>query len=370
MGQRTTAKIVWGAVGLVTLAPGCAGQSPGEPDEALTERETANANQAPQAPGLTGNPNIVDMSAVPDLSEYMQPPGGVMMHKSCVHEVPDEAVVRRGRGGNGVDVVLKDGTSITYQPCTRPMVRAPEGGVLSGSSRTQPPFTNGWTAWSEAWAPWNSGYPWFKEIRGTWYVPANPPYQFNPYRLLYFFNGLQSDHEIIQPVLQWGSNGSFGGNGWVFASWHVFTDDGGGAYWSPVHAAAAGDYMDGDTWANNCDSAGYCNWSIRTYYWHDPSHNYSTTMNVSAFGHPNGIHEVFNRADQGVLENYNLTSCSQYPPDGLIEFFDTYVYQPKPTDISGFKEVWSAASWSASHASGTTCGQDANFFYRGVDITY
>jgi len=361
MGQ----KVFLCALGFATLAVACSSQSAGDSNEPQTEGAALNSSAA------TDGTNVVDISSVTDLSEYMLPPGaGYLMHKSCVHEVPNHAHVRHHRDTGVVEALAADGTSVSYQPCTKPMIRKP---LSASDSRTslQAPFTNGWVAWSSAAAPYNSGYEWFKEVNGTWYVPANPSHNGG---LLYFFNSLEPSDgsEIIQPVLQWGSNGSFGGNYWSYASWHVYTDDGGGAYYSPPQSGAVtGDYMNGDTWATSCESAGYCNWEIRTYWQHgDEAHSYETDMFLDAFAYPNGIDAVFNTAQQGVLENYNLTSCNQYPSDGSIEFFDTYVYEPKPTNINDFKEVWSSASWSGSNASGVTCGQDAVVFNRAVFIDY
>jgi hypothetical protein len=56
-----------------------------------------------------------------------------------------------------------------------------------------------------------------------WIVPANPPA--NNGQLLYLFNGLQdgfsATSHILQPVLQYGNNGRFGGNYWAINNWYV-----------------------------------------------------------------------------------------------------------------------------------------------------
>ena len=178
----------------------------------------------------------------------------------------------------------------------------------------------------------------------------------------------------MQPVLQWGNNGLFGGNHWTFASWHVYTNNGGGGYYSPTHTAATGDYISGDTWAENCNAtSGICHWHIQTFWLNAAqTTTYSTQMNLypNAPSEPNSVAEKFNRADMGVLENYNLTSCNQYPSDGSIQFQSTYLYQPVPGNVAANQEVWSAHNWSENVASGTTCGQDASVFNRSVYIDY
>ncbi len=59
----------------------------------------------------------------------------------------------------------------------------------------------------------------------TWIVPTNPTT--NHGQTLYIFNGMEvnAGTDIIQPVLQWGTNPYGGGiNGWEVANWYVWTD--------------------------------------------------------------------------------------------------------------------------------------------------
>jgi len=57
-------------------------------------------------------------------------------------------------------------------------------------------------------------------VDGFWTVPSNPS---DNGALIYLFNGIEPSNfsAILQPVLQYGSNGAFGGNYWVIASWYV-----------------------------------------------------------------------------------------------------------------------------------------------------
>ena len=55
--------------------------------------------------------------------------------------------------------------------------------------------------------------------RTTWMIPSFPATQSG--QLIYLFNWIQKATMIYQPVLQWSSNGAFGGNYWVVASWYA-----------------------------------------------------------------------------------------------------------------------------------------------------
>ena len=72
-----------------------------------------------------------------------------------------------------------------------------------------------------------------KSFVTTWVVPAAPATNDN--QLLYLFNGLQTSSLILQPVLQWGNNGSFGGAGWCVASWLADGQNGPASHSPPVN---------------------------------------------------------------------------------------------------------------------------------------
>jgi hypothetical protein len=59
-------------------------------------------------------------------------------------------------------------------------------------------------------------------ITTSWTVPVTPAT--NNGQLIYIFNGLaqQAGGNIIQPVLQYGSNTKFGGNYWVISNWYAW----------------------------------------------------------------------------------------------------------------------------------------------------
>src|SRR5208282_1418503 len=61
----------------------------------------------------------------------------------------------------------------------------------------------------------------YGKIAATWIVPPSPTSDDG--QILYFFPGLEDMSNVIsivQPVLQWGNNGIFGGRYWLVASWN------------------------------------------------------------------------------------------------------------------------------------------------------
>ena len=90
-----------------------------------------------------------------------------------------------------------------------------------------PDFGTGWITF----ANFQSGTP-LKSFLTTWVVPGAP--QTRNGQLVYLFNGLQNSSMILQPVLQWGDNGLFGGDRWCVASWYADGQAGAASYSSPV----------------------------------------------------------------------------------------------------------------------------------------
>lgn len=103
--------------------------------------------------------------------------------------------------------------------------------------------SSSWIGW--AWAKaeciydpppsWPVCEPTYRAFTGYWNIPSAP--QDPNHLLLFIFNGMQPidnfDHPLLQPVLQWGNNGAFGGWYWSMASWFV-TDYDEGIYSTPL----------------------------------------------------------------------------------------------------------------------------------------
>ncbi len=160
----------------------------------------------------------------------------------------------------------------------------------------------------------------FGELVANWSVPPAPTS--NDGQTLFFFpamNDTNTEYDtnngsIIQPVLGW--NGDYT-NAWSIASWNCcitgITSES-----SPV-SVNAGDTILG-TIQSTC-SAGTLScssWNITTK---DVTSGGTTTLLQSS---SNG--QTFNQAYAGTLEVYNITQCSDYPPNGALEFSNVALY--------------------------------------------
>ena len=97
-----------------------------------------------------------------------------------------------------------------------PSAAAHVGGGTAAAPKQIPALGSGWITY----AYWNNGTgkP-ITSFKTAWRVPPNP--RTADGQLIYLFNGIQNSTMIYQPVLQWGSNGAFGGNYWCVASWYA-----------------------------------------------------------------------------------------------------------------------------------------------------
>lgn len=115
--------------------------------------------------------------------------------------------------------------NVSVRPIEVESVRA-GGAAAAAAPVTVPSLGTGWITY----AYWNNATG--KAITSfttTWRVPPNP--RLDDGELIYLFNGIQNSTMIYQPVLQWGSNGAFGGNYWCVASWYA-DGQGGQAFYS------------------------------------------------------------------------------------------------------------------------------------------
>jgi len=161
--------------------------------------------------------------------QFIITPGG---HRaaSLVHLV-EPGNVLDGTGGrirklDRTGKVLADHGQIPIRPGSRPLmplnvtsvppVAAKSAGAVRASGTKVPGLGTGWITY----AFWNNGTgnP-ITSFKTGWRVPPNP--RTSDGELIYLFNGIQNSTMIYQPVLQFGSNGSFGGNYWCVASWYA-----------------------------------------------------------------------------------------------------------------------------------------------------
>jgi hypothetical protein len=295
--------------------------------------------QAPAGPRLP--------AGVPD--GYVITPFGYF-HPSCVLKIAEGETLLANRR------ILQraDGTLENIPACAYPHYAASGPITAAGATKVESPTIDGWVG-SESVTTGTS----YGEIVADWVVPPAPASSNG--EIVYFFPGMEDSNDvvsIIQPVLQYGDNGYFGGNDWVIASWNCcpsgITD-----YSTPV-SVNTGDVIQGTVKSTCSAGTESCStWNITTA---DETTGGSTTLaNSSSEG------QTFNWAFGGVLEAYNISQCSDYPPNGGIFFFNLALYDYNFNQISS--PAWSGTDW----ASGATpqCSYSQNVDYpTEVELQY
>ncbi len=129
--------------------------------------------------------------------------------------------------------------------------------------------------------------------------------------LIYLFPGAEDSQmsTILQPVLQWGDNGHFGGEQWTIASWHCTPV--GVTLHSPPVSVSPGDVIVGTVKVTS-HTSGACDWLIETSVDSDPAK--STSLAVP------GVDRLLLFLTAGVLEGYELEDSSRYPASGSTTF--------------------------------------------------
>jgi len=278
---------VWGYLAVVVVA-GVAACGQPEPEQA--DDDVASAEQGVTAVGKIRTPS----------GEF---------DMACVHEVPN---------GGSVDAdgnVMQNGRQVArVLPCLnkQPLVmpRLTKPGL-------QAPTTNGWVEASWANATTISGLTYYNSLNATFTVPSAPSVAGG--QLIYLFPSIEANGAaILQPVLQWGNNGWFGGNYWTLASWYV---DSSTALFSTPVTVNAGDSITGVIRLTGTGSTKNT-WIVTGT---DTTSGASTGTAFSTTTTP------FNSAQQGVLEAYRVTSCSHYPAAGDIIFTNVTGTQAGPS---------------------------------------
>lgn len=247
---------------------------------------------------------------------WMQIPGR-LIRPDCVHEVPSGARIQFGSDGNPTGDVTMNGKLIAhYESC-------PEQSIDTRhvSEGQQDPGTgNGWVEASQ-WDVSLGSTDNIANLDGYFHVPQPPA---AGGALVYLFNGLEpsSENWIMQPVLQWGDNGAFGGDYYVFASWLLGPKGSGIAYYSTPYNVTPGDYLLGINQQNGVSGSSDLSYFVNSY---DETTHQSSVLNLTS----ENLHWVW--AFAGVLEAYGVTSCSQFPPNDVSHFYQTQVAHGYPS---------------------------------------
>jgi hypothetical protein len=245
-------------------------ETPTSPTEPATEM-SATANTDRQAPQ----------------NELVRTPAG-WYHRTCVYEVPNAARVSR----SGL-VTRTDDSSYQLPECLYPGRRTDTG------LRASLPVNNGWIE-DARYTLTDRAY---GSLTARWNAPANPGGSYSGTKVYYTFPGFWTDDYIMQPVLQYGYNGLFGGSYWTAASWHC----GANCTHSTPISVSAGDAMLGTVTASDCHG-GDCSWTIIA---RDLTKQTQSTYVIEDTWN-------YRRATGGAVEVYGLTTCSQYPHTGAF----------------------------------------------------
>jgi hypothetical protein len=274
------------------------------------------------APGLQARESRP--SNVP--TNYVTTPFGYF-NPSCVHLVAEGDTLLPDGSLQHPDGSVDPASICNYPHYTSTGQLVPlDSKALAG---TKPPEISGWLESVSVTTSESYG-----KINATWTVPPSP--ESNDGQILYFFPGLEDiDHvvSIVQPVLQWGDNGSFGGAYWTFASWNCCISN--GAYVSTPIDVNVGDALLGVIDSNCKPGSESCvTWNIGGK---DETTGHSTALQKSpADG------QTWNWAFGAVSEDYDLVQCSDFPNDTSLTFTVT-LYNQDLQVISN--PSWSGTQW-------------------------
>jgi len=275
-------------------------------------------------------------------------PGGFLVHKDCIHEVPEGAIVETDDS-----LTLKGKTIARYGPCAHKRYRLAQGG--SRRTAEEPGTGNGWV--ESNWG--TSSQTMFTNLyTGTWTVPGNPTA--NDGQLLYFFPSLVSStwDTIVQDVMQWGSSPAGGGQNWGMATWKV---GGGQTYHSTLRTVYAGDQLNGHIQIIGSDATSQT-WFIGMVDATRLTYTYVTAKtNTNPFSNVQG----------GVLEAYGVTQCSDFPSSGPTYFSAVTLYQGNSyTQQNLYNPSWTTQPYTYWGWTGPTCSLSVSTGTQGEAWLY
>jgi len=276
----------------------------------LTAQAQQRSDLARRAPAGRNRP-----AGVPD--GYVITPYGYF-HPSCVHELSKSDILLSDRNA----IQHADGTIENIPPCAYPRYTAQGELVTEGKAEATPPEISGWVEYAYATTSTSFG-----ELTASWPVPSAPTGSDG--EIVYFFPGIQptpgTAKSILQPVLQYGNNGSFGGTYWVIASWNCcvigptgHTPPYATTYYSTPITVNVGDTLLGSIQSTCSAGVESCNgWNVST---EDETLGKTTTLSNTWYDG-----QTFNWAAIA-LEAHYVVQCSDYPPNGSTTFSNIALY--------------------------------------------
>ncbi len=248
------------------------------------------------------------------ISDWVHVPGA-LIRPDCVHGIPNGAKIEDNN-----DITLNRTVVGHFDACPESFipsrsVHGPSHGASSGSV----PGTGGWVEGVEESPSLSSGQS-ISYLSASWTVPP-PPTTIGA--TIFLWDGLEpsggsdgcsgSSCGVMQPVLQWGvATGGIpvGGSGtvpegsnqhWVITSWDCTFN--GNCYYSPPVQVSQGDLIVGTVYISG-QSGNTLDWAVGTF--DETSGGYTTYATAST-------NVQWNWAYAPVLEEYGVTSCSQFP---------------------------------------------------------
>ena len=261
---------------------------------------------------------------------YVITPGG-MRPKSLVHHIELGSILDATEGRHRVlsstSEVVADFGLIAHRPTGHRLMPRD----VNYPPKRVPAFGSGWITFG-SWAN-NTGNP-ISLFSTRWVVPPEPTSRSG--QLIYIFPGIQNSTMIYQPVLQWGSNGLFGGDYWCVASWYADGQGGQAFHTDPVQVNA-GDVLIGVMTLTGQSPQGF---------------SYSCVFQGIA-----GTNLPIQNVEQltwcaETLECYGITKCSDYPNTNktLMGSINIQTGNVHPA------VVWESDNWV------TDCGQHTLIF--------
>lgn len=307
------------------------------------EQRRVSPNASAETPALgatrlTANSTPSTVSANTPTTLVMTPVGPI--DATCAHELPNGATVDFGQG----NVLDTNGSVLAhYDPCPDPMPgfpQLPSRGSGGDSGVTPPNQIINWVESSQA-----NSTTYVNSMTGDWQVPGNP--SSNDGQLIFLFFSLQSSTAIIQPVIQYGSNGAFGGYYWTMATWLVYENKY-SFYTTPV-TINVGDSIQGEMVMITGSPQ---EWYLEMADTNISAYSYGETLI--------GDNNPFSNADQAVLEAYQNglqpTTCAVYPgvvDEGSTDFGDIQLTEPNP-NWNEYK-TWSPSWETTINTQPVTC---------------
>jgi len=257
--------------------------------------------------------------------DYVITPFGYF-HPSCVGHLGKGDEVRQDQ----LAVHHADGSFESIHACAYPHFDAKGEKIsLDASHVKAPTISHAWVEFASVTTSSSYG-----ELFANWTVPPSP--STNDGQTVYLFPGVEDYADvvtIIQPVLGW--NADYAG-AWGIASWNCCVS--GTVYESSPVRVNVGDTIEGYMWQTCGAGVLSCaTWDVVSY--DVTSGNWTWLSNTSSHG------QTFNWAFAGALEVYNVSRCSDYPPNGSIAFYNLALYNDSYNKINN--PGWSVSNWSS-----------------------